>query len=414
MEAIILSSWNHIMGSLIEKLWLVDDVTTNVSGIPNDILNDFNISKHNKDMLSTAACSIPDMEVYSMMCGQLLLSEIDSCKSDDEWASRFYVSEHKIIVAIVFQLSKWSDCSSANESKDTCLCFGIIFKNKDIDFVLKNFAAIDQSLRRIIEMIEDAMISTDSLNIMDELIIDICAILSPLMQVNIIELQKQQQPVADITTNSDIILKALESHLQTSGCTVVVGHSESDVNQVVTALSILSSIEAYYSEDIPFNPCESFVKGMHVDLTMDTNLECEFLLAKAFDESRSLTVVDMDSSKVYQSMFIEQSSTPVSAPPSIVRGDVGLLIPKFLSDVKFIQGNNGECETAVNNFISTLKSKSSSLIKLIEKIKTGNGSVTEEEIMILYSLINSADLEVIVGWAEKIKPGFRNTCVNEL
>ncbi|GFW38800.1 uncharacterized protein TNCV_3881671 [Trichonephila clavipes] len=413
MEAIILSSWNHIMGSLIEKLWLVDEDTTNVSEIPRDILNDFNISKHNKDMLSTAACFVPDMEVYSVMCGQLLLSEIDSCKSDDEWASRFYVSEHKIIVAIIFHLPNWADCPSSSDGNDTCMCFGIIFKNKDIDFVLKSFAAIDQSLRRIIKIIEEAVVSVDSLNIMDELIIDICTILTPLMQVNMIELQKEPQPMADITTNSDIILKALESHLQTSGCTVVVGHSEPDVNQVVTALSILSSIEAYYSDDLPFNPCESFVKGMHVDVTMDTDLECEFLLAKAFDESRSLTVVDMDSSKVYQSMFIEESATIVSTPPSIVRGDVGLLIPKFLSDVKFIQGNNGDCQTAVNNFIATLKSKSSSLIKLIEKIKTGSGSVTEEEIMILYSLINSADLQVIVGWAEKIKPGFRNTCVNE-
>ncbi|GFY68350.1 uncharacterized protein TNIN_28371 [Trichonephila inaurata madagascariensis] len=339
MEAIILSSWNHIMGTLIEKLWLVDEDTTNVSEISRDILNDFNISKHSTDMLSTAACIVPDMEVYSVMCGQLLLSEIDSYKSDDEWASRFYVSEHKIIVAIVFHLPNWADCPSSNDVNDTCMCFGIIFKNKDIDFVLKSFAAIDQSLRRIIKMIEEAV--------------------------------------------------------------------------VVTALSILSSIEAYYSDDVPFNPCESFVKGMHVDVTMDTDLECEFLLAKAFDESRSLTVVDMDSSKVYQSMFIEESATIVSTPPSIVKGDVGLLIPKFLSDVKFIQGNNGECITAVNNFITTLKSKSSSLIKLIEKIKTGSGSVTEEEIMILYSLINSADLEIIVGWAEKIKPGFRNTCVNE-
>ncbi|PRD25454.1 UNVERIFIED_CONTAM: hypothetical protein NCL1_40907 [Trichonephila clavipes] len=158
MEAIILSSWNHIMGSLIEKLWLVDEDTTNVSEIPRDILNDFNISKHNKDMLSTAACFVPDMEVYSVMCGQLLLSEIDSCKSDDEWASRFYVSEHKIIVAIIFHLPNWADCPSSSDGNDTCMCFGIIFKNKDIDFVLKSFAAIDQSLRRIIKIIEEAVL----------------------------------------------------------------------------------------------------------------------------------------------------------------------------------------------------------------------------------------------------------------
>ncbi|XP_055926514.1 uncharacterized protein LOC129958238 isoform X4 [Argiope bruennichi] len=332
MEAVILSSWDHIMGPQIQKLWFVNDCKNNLlSEIPCNTLHEFNISKHNKDILHTESKYSPDMEIYSIMCGQLLLSEVDSCKPYDEWASRLYISEYKVIVTVVFHVNTWMNCvNDIKGTKDTCLCFGTIFKCKDLDFVLKNHMFIDHQLRKAVDVMQNSLINFDSMmKTVEEIIRNIILELSALPEENLVSLQ-------------------------------------------------------------------------------DTNKESEFLLEKAFKESLSLTVVDTDLNKVWQTIAIQDPNNMSRYSPSIV-SETGQLITQFLNDLAFIQQNGGDAEIFIENFNTFLLSKSASFIKVMDGYRQCKGTLAESEIMTLFGVNNSADLQIFLGIAERLKPGFRTT-----
>ncbi|CAL1265113.1 unnamed protein product, partial [Larinioides sclopetarius] len=376
MEAVILSSWDHIMGPQIQKLWFVNDCKNSLlSEVSCNTLREFNISKHNKDILHTDSNYSPDMEIYSIMCGQLLLSEVDSCKPYEEWASRLYISEYKIIIAVIFHVNSWMNCiNEIKDTKDTCLCFGTIFKCKDMGFVLKNYMIIDHHLRKAVDVIQNSLIPFDSMmKKVDEIIRNIILELSVCPEENLVSLQNLKYPSFQSFVNSSIVSKALASHLQTSGCCVVLGSSEVSVNQVLQALSLFrSQKKSLPSKGSSQISPKSYFKGIFIqESNKDTNKESEFLLEKAFKESRSLTVVDTDLNKVWQTITILDSNIMGRYSPSIVN-ETGLLIPQFLNDLAFIQQNGGDSEIFIENFNTFLLSKSTSFIKIIDGFRGKN------------------------------------------
>ncbi|KAF8784940.1 hypothetical protein HNY73_010547 [Argiope bruennichi] len=413
MEAVILSSWDHIMGPQIQKLWFVNDCKNNLlSEIPCNTLHEFNISKHNKDILHTESKYSPDMEIYSIMCGQLLLSEVDSCKPYDEWASRLYISEYKVIVTVVFHVNTWMNCvNDIKGTKDTCLCFGTIFKCKDLDFVLKNHMFIDHQLRKAVDVMQNSLINFDSMmKTVEEIIRNIILELSALPEENLVSLQNLKYPSFQSFVNSSIISKALTSYLQTSECCVVLGSSEVSVNQVLKALSLFSSPKKPFSSKgtSQISP-KPYFKGVFIqESNKDTNKESEFLLEKAFKESLSLTVVDTDLNKVWQTIAIQDPNNMSRYSPSIV-SETGQLITQFLNDLAFIQQNGGDAEIFIENFNTFLLSKSASFIKVMDGYRQCKGTLAESEIMTLFGVNNSADLQIFLGIAERLKPGFRTT-----
>ncbi|XP_055926513.1 uncharacterized protein LOC129958238 isoform X3 [Argiope bruennichi] len=371
MEAVILSSWDHIMGPQIQKLWFVNDCKNNLlSEIPCNTLHEFNISKHNKDILHTESKYSPDMEIYSIMCGQLLLSEVDSCKPYDEWASRLYISEYKVIVTVVFHVNTWMNCvNDIKGTKDTCLCFGTIFKCKDLDFVLKNHMFIDHQLRKAVDVMQNSLINFDSMmKTVEEIIRNIILELSALPEENLVSLQ------------------------------------------VLKALSLFSSPKKPFSSKgtSQISP-KPYFKGIFIqESNKDTNKESEFLLEKAFKESLSLTVVDTDLNKVWQTIAIQDPNNMSRYSPSIV-SETGQLITQFLNDLAFIQQNGGDAEIFIENFNTFLLSKSASFIKVMDGYRQCKGTLAESEIMTLFGVNNSADLQIFLGIAERLKPGFRTT-----
>lgn len=140
------------MGPQIEKLWFCEN--NELLEVSKHILFDFNISKQCKTELNSN--NLSEMKIYSIMCGQLMLGEVDSCKSFEQWVSRFYVSEYKIVVAIVFRLKTWTSCVvSSKQLKDVCLCFATIFKYDKLSFVLDNQEIIDFHLRKGVNIIHN-------------------------------------------------------------------------------------------------------------------------------------------------------------------------------------------------------------------------------------------------------------------
>ncbi|CAL1265115.1 unnamed protein product [Larinioides sclopetarius] len=374
MEAVILSSWDHIMGPQIQKLWFVNDCKNSLlSEVSCNTLREFNISKHNKDILHTDSNYSPDMEIYSIMCGQLLLSEVDSCKPYEEWASRLYISEYKIIIAVIFHVNSWMNCiNEIKDTKDTCLCFGTIFKCKDMGFVLKNYMIIDHHLRKAVDVIQNSLIPFDSMmKKVDEIIRNIILELSVCPEENLVSLQ---------------VLQALSLFRSQKKSLPSKGSSQ-------------------------ISP-KSYFKGIFIqESNKDTNKESEFLLEKAFKESRSLTVVDTDLNKVWQTITILDSNIMGRYSPSIVN-ETGLLIPQFLNDLAFIQQNGGDSEIFIENFNTFLLSKSTSFIKIIDGFRRCKRALAENEIMTLIDVHNSADLQILLGCAERLKPGFRTTYTN--
>ncbi|GIY27166.1 uncharacterized protein CDAR_592741 [Caerostris darwini] len=415
MEGIILSSWDHIMGPQIQKFWIINDFgNSEPSQVSCNILREFNITKRNKDVCNTEA-NLPDMETYSIMCGQLLLSEVDSCKPYDEWASRLYISEYKIIAAVVFHVNSWLNCTNeVEDAKDTCLCFGVIFKNKCLDFVLSNYVFIDQHLRKTVDIMQNSKIPFNSkMKDVEISVTNICLEINALAEQNVYCSQKMKYPIFQGYTNSELILKALASHLQTSGCTIVMGSSEFCVSQVLQALSLFNH-QKQSSHAIPQVSSKTYIKGIFIrDSNKDAIKGSAFFLEKAFKESFSLSVVDTDLNKVWQTISVQDSNHMVRFTPSLVNEN-GFLIPQFLNDLAFIQQNEGDCNLFIENFNTFLMAKAASFIKIVENFRYCKGILTEDEIMTMFAVHHAADLQILLGCAEILKPGFRTTYVNSL
>ncbi|GIY80513.1 uncharacterized protein CEXT_805491 [Caerostris extrusa] len=244
MEGIILSSWDHIMGPQIQKFWVINDFGNSE---PSQVSCNL-LREFNITKCNKDECNIeanlPDIETYSIMCGQLF-----------------------------------------------------------------NYVFIDQHLRKTVDIMQNSKIPFNSkMKDVEISVTNICLEINALAEQNVYCSQKMKYPIFQGYTNSELILKALASHLQTSGCTIVMGSSEFCVSQVLQALSLFNH-QKQSSHDIPQVSSKTYIKGIFIrDSNKDAIKGSAFFLEKAFKESFSLSVVDTDLNKVWQTISVQDSN----------------------------------------------------------------------------------------------------------
>lgn len=160
MEGVILSSWDYIMGPQIERLWLINsDPKFSSNEIPINVLRDFNVSKHfRKAELSDETKYQSNLSLYSFMCGQLLLGEMDASEAFDEITSRTYISDLKILIGVVFRMKSWVYVGTVKEVKNVCVCIGFFYDREVFDFILKNQFTLDIHLRKMADFLQKTQV----------------------------------------------------------------------------------------------------------------------------------------------------------------------------------------------------------------------------------------------------------------
>lgn len=156
MEGVILSSWDYIMGPQIERLWLTScKPRLNSSEVPLNILREFNISKHYKESdIKNELKHYCDLRQYSLMCGQLLLGEMDSSETITENVSRIYISDSKILISVIFRMKSWIFAGTTKEVNNVVLCVGVLYSRDAIDFIFHNQFTVDLHLRKLADILQ--------------------------------------------------------------------------------------------------------------------------------------------------------------------------------------------------------------------------------------------------------------------
>lgn len=157
MEGVILSSWDYIMGPQIEKLWFIkNNKKPTLFEVPTTVLKDFNISRNSKqwDSKKESNCQ-NDLNMYSLMCGQLLLGEMDAPATAVETASRTFITEFRILISIVFRMKSWIYTATVKEVKNVSLCIGLICKRDAFNFIFENQLTIDSHFRVLADFLQN-------------------------------------------------------------------------------------------------------------------------------------------------------------------------------------------------------------------------------------------------------------------
>lgn len=156
MEGIILSSWDYIMGPQVERLWVINnEPRLTPFEVPLNILTEFNASKHDKiaDMNAEQKYH-SNLKIYSFMCGQLLLGEMDTSENVDDNTSRTYISDIKVLTSVVFRMKSWIYVGTVKEVKKVSLCIGFVYKRDAFDFILKHQFTLDIYLRKLADILQ--------------------------------------------------------------------------------------------------------------------------------------------------------------------------------------------------------------------------------------------------------------------
>lgn len=158
MEGIILSSWDYIMGPQIERLWLINsEPEISSTEIPVNVLRDFNVSKHFRKTDSNDRTN-HHLNLYSFMCGQLLLGEMDASETFDESTSRTYISDLKVLIGVVFRMKSWIYVGTSKEVKNVCLCIGFIYNRGALNLILRNQFSLDTHLRKMADFLQKTQV----------------------------------------------------------------------------------------------------------------------------------------------------------------------------------------------------------------------------------------------------------------
>ncbi|XP_035216629.1 uncharacterized protein LOC118190048 [Stegodyphus dumicola] len=243
-------------------------------------------------------------------------------------------------------------------------------------------------------------------NHLSVLVEELVALINMLHESNLRCLQFQMHASLGNALPSDIISKAVVSHLQTSCYSVVIGGSEFIINQVLRILSLVSSKrESSSSLSITQLSSQSYIRGLYIQGAIkDVEKGVQCLLDKAYEESSPLTVIDADLFKVWQTITVSENAEKEKNPPSVVT-ETGCLVPDLINDILSFEKYQGDCTSLIQGFTRSLMMKATSLVKIVYHFRECGKLLSKSDLMTMCGLRTFEDLHVLLGYAEKIKPG---------
>ncbi|XP_072031995.1 guanine nucleotide exchange factor C9orf72-like [Amphiura filiformis] len=243
----------------------------------------------------------------------------------------------------------------------------------------------------------------------------------------------------DNTLDVQFTRLAIASHLQTCGCTIVIGNSVSDINMMISTLAMFLSPgerrgciylteeeERLYEKDLYL---QGFLKD-HINLS-----EC---MREVMVSSYPSTLVDMVTLEVrqmlpynehaywrhevlcheLQSLWLDSQEPMVYLPIVTFQNkcETETLVQNFQREINLLHPRSGVREAYIEQFQRLLDRKAVGLIKYVEE-ETMRGSKTSR--ITIKKLKHDLDLNpegnfrIILARAEKLKPGiFTIVCGN--
>lgn len=229
---------------------------------------------------------------------------------------------------------------------------------------------------------------------------------------------------------------AISSHLQTQGCSVIIGIESAEVNLLVEILTLLLDPKEQkccrrVHEDKPW-PYTSglLVQGILKDDFGEASISSHDLMCSRYPT----TLIDVNLCKVRQSglyheHLLQRRKALKQELYSLWRGtklpssqfdlhslftvvsDAGSLVKTFLSELLAVSWSDNKRLMLVSQFQRQLEYRAFTLIKCCEKLQTGRNFPNRFTCKILSKMLvlEDEDFKIVLAVAEKLKPGLYAT-----
>ncbi|XP_076347073.1 uncharacterized protein LOC143245088 isoform X3 [Tachypleus tridentatus] len=414
LEAVLLSSWSHIVGPGLLAFWtpeclvssrrlsqsdaslhcdgLQPSITKSTilsSSLPNSVhkswykrdrkksKNTHNDSSVNR-LLNNLKLNFPnsndgreaskEVDPQLLHCvGQILHGELQQVHplplQNDIYSRLLITPNNKIIHSTCFKQHQ-----SAEEwwQDGTPVSLAVVFKNdKDLSSLWPVLTMTDIRMTKIVKLVKEKDIDS-----------------------------------ATGASLKSLTQRAIMSHLQTCGHTVVVGTSENSIKKMILHLKfLLNSQEKICSLITTSGKLCAYYSGLYVQGILKSARDQSDLL----NSKSRFTLIDVASDIVWQSCGV--SSAHSSLRP--VRG-VGKVVPELMEEISLLSHDKGKQESHLLGFRRHLHLKAMVVIKLVERQRKEGSRIQRIPWNIILGLEDPEDIQIVLSMAEKMKPGISN------
>eukprot|EP00111_Clytia_hemisphaerica_P005503 TCONS_00015962-protein len=400
---IILAYWDNVMGPMVSKIWKGNDKVEasdeTVNYISNHTLSGELCRQTEKQTVDPKLCILPDL-------GYLFNAFIftGNSKMGPTITSLSFVIAHE-------DLNKFLMLQDHLERQVKVIVLRYrVFQQKDVGSAIK---CVSPSLKKLIKTID--MLAEN--NIPPE----ICVATTIF----------GEGENAALLLDSRFLMRSLTSHLQTCGCTVVVGQSADKVNLMIHTLSLfLGKNECFCSTLASDENTHQFYQDLWLQGIIgkaEENMSSKDVLLNTYP----VTLINVDEKLVYQTIYAsvhaikrrdnlkteaslllhgtELSNIPTRELFTDDFGDISLLVQKFITQLFSIPNNCSIRRNHIENFKQTLQRKASTFLSYVEnKSNNGRSVLTQPQLQLLkqdLGLSCEADFRVVLATAEKHRPG---------
>lgn len=373
------------------------------------------------DDQNNCICS-PDITFKAV--GQLLLGELESYPALLGSYSRMYSLAEKniIIITNLFQLNNCIDLNG--KSVDVLrLSLSAIFKYEDKEFILSIYTIIDLMLKKQVAILQQhKVLSLDIIKWISMHLNNNYNTISDLYNFSLKDkLSLQETYFGNITANDlKFFERSFASHFQTCNSSIIVGKTETDINKMICTLALF--------QDEKERSCSTYISSLSKSYSYQPGLFLQGLLKDNYGRSDlwfqdlklnpyPVTVTDLHQKKVrnslHFSLICQQGDNYSTTESQSLKEETSLqtvteagkLIPDMLHECRIFNENPEIQENYAKHFTRYMWLTASSLVKITDRYRELNITTTPAVLKTILKQSNTTDLKVIIGRAEKLKPG---------
>lgn len=287
-----------------------------------------------------------------------------------------------------------------------------VFQQKDVGSAIRCIAPYLKKLVKTIDSLQD-------LNIPPEICISKTVF------------GESEEAATSLLLDSRFLMRALTSHLQTCGCTIVVGESYHKVNLMIHTLSIfLHKNECFCSRVASEENSEHFAQDLWLQGIVG-DIDVKIGSKDVLLNTSPVTLIDVDEKTVKQTIYAnvhavkrrdnlkteasmllcgaELSDYPIRELFTEDFGDISMLVQRFITQLFSIPNNCSIRRNHIENFKQILQRKAAVFLEYVEhKSNNGHNILNQGHLQRLkqdLALSCESDFRVILATAEKLRPG---------
>ncbi|XP_002731358.1 guanine nucleotide exchange factor C9orf72-like [Saccoglossus kowalevskii] len=407
IHGMLLSVWDNILGPKIQHAWLVD--VEHGDTISHDVLN----------YASTRVLNSSDDPGSKVQSKFFVLSEKGILLNALVFGGTGSSGSNVCAISLVLPYSelKWyMPIQELCMSRLMAMVYKFrVLQDRDYKTVVNEFTSIcvKSFVRMLINLREYRLHS--------------------LIDINMTVFATGQENQLDVA----FIRKAISSHLQTCGCSLVIGSSVKEVNTVISTLALFLSpserqCSCYLLEDNEYPYQQGlYIQGLLINEDVNTNTILSNYMRDILTNQYPTTLIDINRLEVKQTppcnehyskrhevmsqelqcLWLDDMDEILCLPPTafhIVETD-DVMLEDIMAEVYQLHPGSGVREAHIEQFIRLLDRKALALIKYMET-ETNRGKCGVKSSMIKrarhdLSLADNTDWRIILARAEKLKPG---------